>query len=68
MRHALRKRYGHARSPEADVARWLANAREWWARAEKEAPVEVLEYRRAKRSGSEAARRAALVRLKEALR
>jgi hypothetical protein len=68
-RSALARRYGRARSPEADVARWLANARDWWARAEQEAPKELAAYRRVRKANvAESVKRAALERLKEALR
>jgi hypothetical protein len=47
----------------------VANARKWWARAEREAPRELELYRRARTSSaSKKVQRAALERLKEVLR
>ena len=65
-RNALAQRYGRG-TPEGEVARWEANSRQWWARAERQAPRELAAYR-STRGKSKSARRVALERLKEALR
>jgi hypothetical protein len=62
-RHALARRYNRG-DPDEEVARWSYNTRRWWARAERSAPRELEVYRRA--TGN--ARRAALAKLKEALK
>jgi hypothetical protein len=68
---ALRRRYGHAMrhgvqlTDAEEVLRWSRNTRLWWARAERKAP-RLLEIYRDARKGP--ARRAALEKLKEALK
>lgn len=61
---ALRRRYGRTRTPAEEVERWSANARAWWSRAE-HYPKELRAYRNAKTAKT---KRAALEKLKEALR
>jgi hypothetical protein len=68
MSRILARRYGLARSLEADVARWLKSARDWWAQAEKRAPKELAAYRKVRRAKVPVSvKHAALERLKEAM-